>query len=518
MKTKPPLTFSFSVDVYEAIRATVGRRPAETGGMLGGDLKTGRVTHFYFDEVGECNGAAYAPDIASLNKLLKDDWNQKNVRLLGFVHSHPRDFYRPSVGDEEYANNILASNPELPALLVPIVQPAVEGGSFRLDLFVAERTPNGVKMERVALTVSEMESKEAPAAKPQNQDKVPKTEHTFEACSPLFVDAPTRGFDRELFTRVVNAYDLNHLAQCRVVWIGVGGAVPCLEDLARAGVGEFVLIDPGLVEKCNLATQQYYRSDIGMPKVECIRKRLREINSDAAVECFPKSLHEIDDEFFAALLERRPVEGHNGTVGFTTRNTFIVGCTDDFYAQARVNRLALNFGLPSVCAQLYDQSYGGEVTFTHPVTTKACHRCILSSRYRAYLKENYRNPVGSAGSPICSTGRINALTTTVLLTLMHHGTDHPRWGGLLERVGTRNLALTRNHPDLEEFLGLRNFSQALAGATSAQLFFDETIWRPQLPEHPSTGYARPCPDCGGGGDLASCKGTFADTRVMIPEP
>ena len=69
-------------------------------------------------------------------------------------------------------------------------------------------------------------------------------------------------------------------------------------------------------------------------------------------------------------------------------------------------------------------------------------------------------------------------------------------------------------PDVEAVLGIPNFEQALGGANAGQLFFDETIWRPQLQECPATGYAVPCPDCGGTGDLRFAIARFVDTCRM----
>lgn len=36
-------------DVFKDIRLTIGCLAPETGGMLGGNARTGVVTHFYFD-------------------------------------------------------------------------------------------------------------------------------------------------------------------------------------------------------------------------------------------------------------------------------------------------------------------------------------------------------------------------------------------------------------------------------------------------------------------------------------
>src|SRR5947209_20282406 len=84
-----------------------------------------------------------------------------------------------------------------------------------------------------------------------------------------------------IFQRVETAYDLKRMQGSRIISIGCGGAASFLEDLARCGIGEFVLIDPDIVEESNIATQQTYLADIGSPKVDCIAARLMQINPDA---------------------------------------------------------------------------------------------------------------------------------------------------------------------------------------------------------------------------------------------
>ena len=79
--------------------------------------------------------------------------------------------------------------------------------------------------------------------------------------------------------------------------------------------------------------------------------------------------------------------------------TLVCGCTDNFYAQARVNRLALQFGLPSLCAGLYQYGQAAEISFTYPGVSPACQRCILSPRYKGYLERGYQNTVTSVGAP-----------------------------------------------------------------------------------------------------------------------
>ncbi len=294
---------------------------------------------------------------------------------------------------------------------------------------------------------------------------------------------------KDVFQRVISAYDLDLLGTARIIVVGIGGAAGLVDDLARSGIGSMVLIDPDKVTASNLATQQTYAYDIGETKVTSLAKRLSAINPFIAVQNYDKPVEEIDDEIFAGLLERRP--------------TVLCGFTDSFSAQARINRISLHFGIPSLCAQLYTEGRGGEITFMYPGVTSSCHRCMLLRRYRAYLQENYTNTVTSYGSPVFATTRINSLAGQIIMALLHYGTSHPRWGNLLTEIDNRTLALVRVDPRLE----LPVFERVFCHADTERIFFDETIWSPQVP-HLS------CPDCGGTGDLRDAKGTFMDTRFM----
>jgi hypothetical protein len=185
--------------------------------------------------------------------------------------------------------------------------------------------------------------------------------------------------------------------------------------------------------------------------------------------------------------------------------------TDDFYAQARVNRLALNFGLPSLCAQVYAEGRGAEVTFTHPEVTRACHRCILQSRYDAYLLRGFRNTTTSSGTPFYATARLNAIKQWIALALLHHNSAHPRWSGMLGRIDQRNLAQLRLDPDSD----LPGVQQAFLGADPLRLFSDEAVWLPQNPTAGSDG--EPCPDCYGSGDLRASIGLLGESRIHRAE-
>lgn len=485
-------TWTMTAEVDRELRATTGTFGVEEGVMLGGNRKKRRITHIYFDHSGRRTAAWYTPDTAALNSALKNDWERRGIELLGFGHSHPAGYTRLSDGDKTYARNIMGVMTSFDSLLLPIFQSTDSGAEYSVWPFMVRRTPNELEFVQFQLEV-------------ESDATTLVTPHHRVGDGLLAPQAPARSFAREeLFTRVTAAYDLDRLRRCRIISVGCGGSVGFDEDIVRCSVGEVVLIDSDTVSASNIATQMTYVDGVDLPKVEVLAERLRRINPEVKVRSVPLSLDALDDAAFRDLAFGALAPGDvNPPIA-----TLLCGFTDSFNAQARINRLALNFGLPSLCAQVYAQGRGAELTFTHPDTTPACHRCILSSRYEAYLEENFVNTVGSAAAPIFTTTRLNAAKGPLALALLHHGTDHPRWGNLLERIGNRNLVQLRLDPDL----ALPVFDKTL-GKNKRRVLFDEAVWLPQAPERLRPGH-RACPDCGGTGKLSQARGTFRDTRVM----
>jgi proteasome lid subunit RPN8/RPN11 len=491
-------------EVYNQIAATIGSLPAERGGALGYDEGDDVIRYFKFDEDSRNSGATYSPDHVKLNEMFRSDWNPRGIRLAGFVHSHPSGCMRPSRGDLDYSRRILAAIPDMPHLFLPIVQTEPDTGKFTLFAFLVTRHRGDVVDRPVRLEI--LDAISADKSEDRQGADVPESDIRKESVI---------AWPDETFNRVTEAYDLTRMARARVVIVGVGGAATFVEDLARCGVGEFVLIDGDVVSETNIATQQVYRRDIGRAKVTALADRLRDINPAVRIREVRQSMDDLDDAAMRSLC-REPFGAASPEV------SLLCGLTDSFYAQARVNALALHLGLPSLCAQVYKEGRGAEITFTYPGLTPACHRCILSSRYKAFIAEQFSNNVTSHGTPIFATSRLNSIKGFVALALLHHRPDGPagsagegnarpaRLTGLATRIGDRNLLQIRLDPDIAESLGIGTFERVF-GSGNPSLIFDETVWRRQAPESRESG-VEPCPDCGGTGDLRNAIGTFDDTR------
>jgi hypothetical protein len=444
-------TLLVSSSVVAAISATVGALPAEAGGFLG--FSEGELNRFRFDETSICTGGTYAPDVVSANEQRRW-WEREGGVFCGCVHSHPGRMSHPSVEDCRYAQRMLA-NAKVPELVLPIVT-VTRGGGCEMHWYVA-RPGRGERAEIVPVEVS-------------------------------FVTHALPG----QFDRVEAAYDHEWLRRCRVVAVGCGGAREALENFARIGVGQFVLIDPDRVSAQNLATQAVYRHEVGRAKVLACEDAIRQINPDAAVVAIQRPVQEIAPQQLRMLLT-----GAWEAVGAPRR--VVVGTwSDDPAANAFAHQAGWQAGLPVVSASLHRQAASGEVILAYPGRTRGCVRCATKSRYDHYAAGG-ANDATSAGAPYWATPRLNALKLCVTAAVLHAVAPGERrvsaerrlQSALLDRIVERPMALLRLAPDAGERSGLRVHDHVLAGcARPDRLLFDETVWREVDP-------VPDCPDCGG---------------------
>ena len=104
---------------YEEMLSALLDLSPERGGILG--AKQGRpISKFYFDKSGVSTPDSYTPDYNEINTVL-EQWETKNIFMVGIAHSHNEDNILPSCGDLFYCERILLANPKLENLILPIV-------------------------------------------------------------------------------------------------------------------------------------------------------------------------------------------------------------------------------------------------------------------------------------------------------------------------------------------------------------------------------------------------------------
>ncbi|MBI3271075.1 MAG: HesA/MoeB/ThiF family protein [Planctomycetes bacterium] len=148
------------------------------------------------------------------------------------------------------------------------------------------------------------------------------------------------------------------LRDARVLVVGAGGlGCPAAIHLAAAGVGTLVLADFDVVDLSNLQRQVLHATrDVGRPKVESARARLRALAPGVRVEALARRLEARD----AAELVRR--------------FQVVVDGSDNFETKYALNAASVATGVPWI--------FGGILRFVGQVMTirpglGACYRCLF---------------------------------------------------------------------------------------------------------------------------------------------
>lgn len=554
-------------EVYDKIYKFIGQHQPERGGMLGRNNR-GIITHFYPDSNGKCSYAAYDPDIKTLNIVIKE-WEKDGIEFCGFVHSHPQGIISPSYTDKEYSSKILDCFKSLDFLWLPIVQTTSNNSKFQLLPYLVIKTQgnvfrirnanfkineNGGKMfnnnqrqstKSPNITQTKPKVSEISNEKTIIEESLPidsiqyygyqKQSWNFEVfLNKTFLsgvqsfDLKTKGKELEEiykvhFQKIQNDYDLNLLNETRLLIIGTGGAASLIKNCARMGIGEIIMIDPDIIEAKNIATQDVYPESIGKYKVDVLAEEIIKINPLAAVLTIKSKIEDINDIAFSKLISgtlRQDIErmAHfrvkNGLFSppKSVKQTVLLGLTDNFYAQARCNRLGLNFGLSTICAQEYSKGVGAEITFTVPGITPACHRCISANRYKAYLENGYKNTITSDGAPVFAAEYLNACLGHILLAVVHHNKSHERWGKVISNLGNRNLIRLRMDHSYDAMFNKPHFD-----VNNKSTYMLDSLFQEQIQDHGQSHNTPICPDCKGTGNLLDAKNRFDDTRIMINE-
>ncbi len=526
-------SISFSSDVLDAFRNHVGKLRPETGGLLGSTKDKKVIDKEYFDKNSNNTGGSFYYDVESMSKVYRD-WKAKGYITNGIFHSHPMGAIRPSYHDVSTALLHIEFF-GIDYFYLPIIQPRWNG-EYKLFFYVVRLKGDEleVTLEYVlkalqegyeyvpypewSLSYSIKELREYREHIDRHEEQEGAQEHKdmddrkdMEECKDTDVSKDTEvskmPIKKDYFEKVRGLYP-EHVLEKVIVCVGTGGARSFLENMARSGFKNFVLIDADVVSPSNIATQGVYISEMGKKKVAVLRDRILDINPDAEVVCVDRFLDdEMSDEEFLSFL--------NGFGPKKPKDYLILGCTDNFEAQKRSSLLALKYGMPYLAAMMYEAGAAAELIFIYPGVTESCPRCLLRDRFEKY-ENGFVNDVDSSSCTIFATERMNALKGYIaLMLLMYQEAPGSIFSSMLDEVKNRNFVEIRLHPYLKDTkLGIGLFDRVFESA-SRYTFMDETIWIPQHPDSPKYG-EKACRLCGGSGDLRdlSNKWEHTDTRTI----
>ncbi|MCB1034531.1 MAG: molybdopterin-synthase adenylyltransferase MoeB, partial [Acidobacteria bacterium] len=167
-----------------------------------------------------------------------------------------------------------------------------------------------------------------------------------------------RRYSRHLIMPEVGVAGQQRLKASKVLMIGTGGlGSPLGLYLAAAGVGTLGLVDFDVVDESNLHRQVLFgKGDVGRPKIEAARDRLREINP--LIELVPYETR-LTSENALELFEPYDV---------------IVDGTDNFPTRYLVNDACVLTGKPNVYGSIF--RFEGQVSVFWGAEGP-CYRCLF---------------------------------------------------------------------------------------------------------------------------------------------
>jgi len=147
-----------------------------------------------------------------------------------------------------------------------------------------------------------------------------------------------------------------------ILGCGSVGSLAALE-LARAGVGKFVLIDNDILEYHNLCRHQCSIEDIGEYKTDAVKRRILNINPAAEVVSLVKFVENAGKEIFDAYCKKDAA--------------IMIGCADNRQADVYANSLAVIYGVPFISIGLWERAFAGELFYWLPNRSMPCYKCAL---------------------------------------------------------------------------------------------------------------------------------------------
>ena len=164
-------------------------------------------------------------------------------------------------------------------------------------------------------------------------------------------------FSRHLILPEVALEGQRRLKAARVLLIGAGGlGSPLALYLAAAGVGTLGLVDFDVVDVTNLQRQVLHGTkDVGRPKLESAKERIRDINPHVHVEGYPVKLTSAN-----ALEIARDYD-------------IVVDGTDNFQTRYLTNDLCVLLGKPNVYGSIFRFEGQASVFATEE---GPCYRCL----------------------------------------------------------------------------------------------------------------------------------------------
>ena len=180
--------------------------------------------------------------------------------------------------------------------------------------------------------------------------------------------------ETDVFSRLKGIFDTDILASKRVsiVGLGSGGSVGALE-LAKAGVGNFILVDFDRLRVHNVARHVCGLADVGRFKTRAVRDMILQHSPQASVRCYEVDISD-DDDLLHQIVED---------------SDLVLVATDTELSRYLINDACLALETPAIYGGAYERAFAGEVIRVVPGEA-GCYSCVrqgLAETMRSISKQ-----------------------------------------------------------------------------------------------------------------------------------
>lgn len=156
----------------------------------------------------------------------------------------------------------------------------------------------------------------------------------------------------DVFSRNTGILESDVMLKTGAILVGCGsvGSLVALE-LAKAGVGRFLLIDNDILGYHNLCRHQCGMLDVGRYKTEAVRDRILQINPTAKVVVQNCIIQEVPLRVFDE---------------FCDKDTIVIGGADNRQGDLYANQIAKEVGMPLMSIGCWERAFAGEIFYCLP--------------------------------------------------------------------------------------------------------------------------------------------------------
>jgi molybdopterin/thiamine biosynthesis adenylyltransferase len=156
----------------------------------------------------------------------------------------------------------------------------------------------------------------------------------------------------DIFSRNTGILESDIMLKTGAMLIGCGsvGSLVALE-LAKAGVGRFMLIDNDIIGYHNICRHQCGVLDVGKYKTEAVKERILQINPSAMVITQNMIIQEVPLSVFDE---------------FCDKETIVIGGADNREGDLYANQIAKEVGMPMMSIGFWERAFAGEIFYCLP--------------------------------------------------------------------------------------------------------------------------------------------------------